>query len=153
MLTYATIADYYEFRGYTTPPALTPDEEAVLVSRLRRTSAAVRSTAIENGGRYQLTHEGYPAAGTVREAFRMAACALTAGLYDREGDGLPKVATEAAFDSISMAGVTLSKSVRRSSDESSLAAAAEKLATAREAEALAYLKGAGIFGGRAPVVQ
>ena len=88
-LTYASVADYYRFLGYATPPTLTDEQTAVLTSRLARASAHVRSIAIDNGGVYALdSSTRKPSDPFVLEAFADAACAFTAGLFDREGDGL-----------------------------------------------------------------
>lgn len=150
-LTYATPADYYAHTGRTVPADLSDEETAVLAARLIRASATVRGLAVGNGGIYALdTATGKPSDARILDAFRDATCALVAGLFDREGDGLTVTDAPAEYDTISMAGVTLGKSTRRSTDAAVEATAAEQRALSRDREALGYLVAAGIFGSRVP---
>lgn len=109
---WATISDYFTFIGEVEPSDMTEAETLRLNAVLRRASGRV-SRAIRLA-RIPFDSDGYPKPAKVRKALADATCSMTQG-FETEGN---VTGAEADYDSVSMAGVTLSKRAGSASESS-----------------------------------
>lgn len=98
MASFATVDDFYAYQGKPTPE-LDDAERLEVQASLERASDRIRPAL--RLAKYRRRADGLPAAESQRSAIVRATCAQAVA-FDRDGE-------DGGFDSVSMAGVTLTK--------------------------------------------